>query len=135
MADEEKKSTTNNKKKRKGKIDIPTIIFFVLMIIALVIFTILMFKKPSSRIFRKEYGDITVLVEMYNDSDEIDIAIDTKENRVLQEGTYKKKDDNTYTATFTDNQNNKSTVDVVVKDDTLTLVYDDGEEIDLKEKK
>lgn len=132
MAEEEKQKS-KPKKKHKSKVDIPTAIFMVLIVVGLVVCTILMFKKPNSVIYKKEFGDISVLVEFYNDKQEIDLAIDTEDGRVLQQGTYETtKEENKYIATFKDSDEDLK-VNIVIKDKTLTMIYDDGSEITLEE--
>ena len=136
---EEKKSKP--KKKKNGKIDKPTLIFFVLMIIGLIVLTIIILTKPTSKIYAKDYGQFVVAVEIYSNN-KVDMAIDVEDNRVLQQGTYKEiKDDdieNNFKATFisddeTTGETVKTEVELVIKDDILTIVYDDGTEIELKE--
>lgn len=144
---DENRTTTNNytstkpntkqstNKKKKNTIDIPTIIFFAIMIIGLIIFTIILLKKPTSKIYYKDYGNnITMLVEFYNKSNDIDIAVDVDNNRSLQKGTYEKtKKENAYLATFTEN-NTEMKVNISIKDKEMTLIFDDGTEIILEEK-
>lgn len=135
---EEKKSKP--KKKKNGKIDKPTLIFFILMIIGLIVLTIIILTKPTSKIYAKDYGQFVVAVEIYSNN-KVDMAIDVDDNRVLQQGTYKEiKDDieNNFKAVFvsddeTTGETIETEVELVIKDDILTIVYDDGTEIELKE--
>lgn len=133
--------TKPKKKKRNGKLDIPTIIFFGLLVVGLIVLTIIILKKPSSKIYSKKYGDnIETLVEVYKNGD-IDLSVSVDGDRTLQQGTYKSIDDSSndgyngeYEATFEEN-NTTIKVKMVIKDDTLTLTYDDGTTIDFKERK
>lgn len=136
---EEKKSKP--KKKKNGKIDKPTLIFFILMIIGLIVLTIIILTKPTSKIYAKDYGQFVVAVEIYSNN-KVDMAIDVDDNRVLQQGTYKEiKDDdieNNFKAVFvsddeTTGETIETEVELIIKDDILTIVYDDGTEIELKE--
>lgn len=136
---EEKKSKP--KKKKNGKIDKPTLIFFILMIIGLIVLTIIILTKPTSKIYAKDYGQFVVAVEIYSNN-KVDMAIDVDDNRVLQQGTYKEiKDDdieNNFKAVFisddeTTGETIETEVELVIQDDILTIVYDDGTEIELKE--
>ena len=134
---DEKKDGINKKKKRSGKhkVDIPTIIFIVLIIVGLIVCTYLAFRKPKSVIYKKDYGDtVTVLVEFFYKSDEIDLAIDTEDGKTLQEGKYKTTDkENEYTATFDDGNGGELKVDIAIEDKSLTMTYEDGSEITFKE--
>ena len=133
--------TKPKKKKRNGKLDIPTIIFFGLLVVGLIVLTIIILKKPSSKIYSKKYGDnIETLVEVYKNGD-IDLSVSVDGDRTLQQGTYKSIDDSSndgyngeYEATF-EEINTTIKVKMVIKDDTLTLTYDDGTTIDFKERK
>ena len=133
--------TKPKKKKRNSKLDIPTIIFFGVLIVGLIVLTVILLKKPSSKIYSKTYGDnIETLVEVYKNGD-VDLSVSIDGDRTLQQGTYKSIDDSSndeyngeYEATFEEN-NTTIKVKMVIKDDTLTLTYDDGTTIDFKERK
>lgn len=147
MPDPNKDSTSSThdskkpKKKSKGKIDIPTAIFFGVLVVGMIILTIIILKKPSSKIYSKSYGDdIEALVEVYKNGD-IDLAISMKDDQTLQQGKYKSVDDSSkdtydgeYDVTFNENGVDIK-VKMIIKDDKLTLTYDDGTSIDFKEKK
>ena len=147
MPDPNKDSTSSThdnkkpKKKSKGKIDIPTAIFFGVLVVGMIILTIIILKKPSSKIYSKSYGDdIEALVEVYKNGD-IDLAISMKDDQTLQQGKYKSVDDSSkdtydgeYEVTFNENGVDIK-VKMIIKDDKLTLTYDDGTSIDFKEKK
>lgn len=134
-------NTKTKKSRSKSKIDIPTTIFFGVLIVGLIVLTIIILRKPSSKIYSKKYGDnIETLVEVYKDGD-IDIAVQIDDDRTLQQGKYKSVDDSKndgydgeYEATFTEN-GEEIKVKMVIKGDTLTLTYDDGSTIDFKERK
>lgn len=140
MAENEKKHT--RKPKRNGKVDTPTLIFFIVMVVGLIVLTIIALTRPTSKIYTKEYGeDFIVSVELYSNGN-IDIAVDAKNDRVLQSGKYEEiKDDdieNNYIATFEETENDKvveTKVNVFIVEDELTLTYDDGSTVIFKEKK
>ena len=140
MAENEKKPS--KKPKRKGKVDTPTMIFFIVMVVGLIVLTIIMFTRPTSKIYTKAYGeDFIVSVELYSNGN-IDIAVDAKNDRVLQSGKYEEiKDDdieNNYIATFEENENDKTVetkVNLLIVEDELTLTYEDGSSVVFKEKK
>ncbi len=141
---EEKKDTKPKpKKKKNSKIDTPSVIFFVVMIVGLIVLTIILLTKPTSKIYTKDYGQFTVAVEIYSNN-KVDIAIDAGEDRIIQDGTYEEiKDDdidNNFSANFVSEdeltgEQTETHVNILIVDDTLTLIYDDGSEIVLKEKK
>lgn len=141
MADEEKK--TKPKKKKNSKVDTPTIIFFAIMIVGLIVLTVILLTKPTSKIYTKDYGQFVVSVEVYSNN-KVDVAVDAGEDRVVQSGTFEEiKDDdveNNYKATFVSEdeetgEKSETVVELVVVDDTLTMNYDDGSQVVLKEKK
>lgn len=141
MADEEKK--TKPKKKKNSKVDTPTIIFFAIMIVGLIVLTVILLTKPTSKIYTKDYGQFVVSVEVYSNN-KVDVAVDAGEDRVVQSGTFEEiKDDdveNNYKATFVSEdeetgEKSETVVELVVVDDTLTINYDDGSQVVLKEKK
>jgi len=141
MADEEKK--TKPKKKKNSKVDTPTIIFFAIMIVGLIVLTVILLTKPTSKIYTKDYGKFVVSVEVYSNN-KVDVAVDAGEDRVVQSGTFEEiKDDdieNNYKATFVSEdeetgEKSEFSVELVIVDDTLTMNYDDGSQVVLKEKK
>lgn len=141
MADEEKK--TKPKKKKNSKVDTPTIIFFAIMIVGLIVLTVILLTKPTSKIYTKDYGQFVVSVEVYSNN-KVDVAVDAGEDRVVQPGTFEEiKDDdieNNYKALFVSEDEETSeksefSVELVIVDDTLTMNYDDGSQVVLKEKK
>lgn len=141
MADEEKK--TKPKKKKNSKVDTPTIIFFAIMIVGLIVLTVILLTKPTSKIYIKDYGQFVVSVEVYSNN-KVDVAVDAGEDRVVQSGTFEEiKDDdieNNYKALFVSEdeetgEKSETSVELVIVDDTLTINYDDGSQVVLKEKK
>lgn len=141
MADEEKK--TKPKKKKNSKVDTPTIIFFTIMIVGLIVLTAILLTKPTSKIYTKDYGKFVVSVEVYSNN-KVDVAVDAGEDRVVQSGTFEEiKDDdieNNYKALFVSEdeetgEKSEFSVELVIVDDTLTMNYDDGSQVVLKEKK
>lgn len=140
MAENEKKPV--KKPKRKGKVDTPTMIFFIVMVVGLIVLTIIILTRPTSKIYTKAYGeDFIVSIELYSNGN-IDIAVDAKDDRVLQSGKYEEiKDDdieNNYIATFEETENDKAVetkVNLRIVEDELTLTYDDGSTVVFKEKK
>lgn len=140
MADEkEKKPSAAKKPKKKGnsKIDMPTIIFFVVMVVGLIVLTIILLTKPSSKIYEGSYGDFIVMAEVYSNN-KIDLAVDINQERVLQSGTYKEITDdnveNNYEAEFKSDEDESVTkVTFVIDKDKFTMTYDDGTTVELKE--
>lgn len=144
MADEKntekKPKTAKPKKKANGKIDTPTIIFFSILVIGLIIFTVILLTRPTSKIYSAQYGDtFTIAAELYSNGN-IDLAVDVGEDRVIQSGTFEEITDDdiedNYSAIFV-NEEDKTNVEVelLIVDDELTITYDDGTEIILKENK
>lgn len=140
---EEKKDTKPKpKKKKNGNIDTPSLIFFGVMIVGLIILTVILLTRPTSKIYTKDYGQFTVAVEIYSNN-KVDVAVDAGEDRVVQSGTYEEiKDDieNNFSAIFTDEDTTtgvktETHVNMLIEDTTLTLQYDDGTNIILEEKK
>lgn len=140
MADEEKKTKP---KKKNSKVDTPTIIFFAIMIVGLIVLTVILLTKPTSKIYTKDYGQFVVSVEVYSNN-KVDVAVDAGEDRVVQSGTFEEiKDDdieNNYKALFVSEdeetgEKSEFSVELVIVDDTLTMNYDDGSQVVLKEKK
>lgn len=141
MAEEKVKKPIEKKpksKKKNNKIDTPTIIFFAVMIIGLIILTVIVLTKPTSKIYSTNYGEnFTVSIELYSNGN-VDLAVDVNDERVLQSGTYKELTDdeieNNYTAEFINNDTDeKTTVELLLIEDELTLTYSNGTEIILKE--
>ena len=140
MADEkEKKPSAAKKPKKKGnsKIDMPTIIFFAVMVVGLIVLTIILLTKPSSKIYEGTYGDFVVMAEVYSNN-KIDLAVDINQERVLQSGTYKEITDddveNNYEAEFKSDEDESVTkVTFVIDKDKFTMTYDDGTTVELKE--
>lgn len=128
--------------KGKNKVDIPTIIFFSILIVGAIVITIIIMQKPHSKIYSKAFGDnIETLVEVYNNG-EIDIAVSIDDDRTLQQGTYKAigeqpKDtyNGTYEATFKTDTDEIIKINMTINDDTLIFEYDDGTKIEFKGRK
>lgn len=133
-------SNSKPKKKSKHKVDIPTIVFFTLITIGAIMLTIVLLKKPNSKLYSKTYGDnIETLIEVYNNGD-IDMAVSIDDERTLQKGKYtfkgkQSKDsyDGEYEATFTED-GQAVNFSFVIDDETLTLNYEDGTVIEFKER-
>lgn len=139
MAEEKKQNT--KPKKKKGKVDTPSLIFFGIMIIGLVVLTVIIFTRPSSKIYSVQYGDnFIVSVEMYSNN-KVDLAVDVGTERVLQSGTYTEITDddieNNYLAEFEAEEDGGEPIKVtiLIADDELTMTYEDGSNIILKETK
>lgn len=136
MADEKEKKP--KKPKKKSKRDWLTIIFFAVLVIGLIILTIIVLLKPTSKVYSVKYGDdFTIYSEIYTDN-KIDIVITVGEDSIAQSGTYEEiKDDdidNNYKAIF---ESDETTTELtfVVNDNQLVMTYDDGTEITLEEVK
>lgn len=144
MPDPIKDSPTGKKIKKplsaKDKDKIINIAFFVILIIGLIIITILLLRKPKSVIYSKQYGDnIETLVEIYSNND-IDLSVAIGEDRTLLKGTYTKlsKEDDKYNGEYEaifKEDNGEVKMNLVIKDDTLTITYDDGSTAEFKERK
>ena len=136
MADEKEKKP--KKPKKKSKRDWLTIIFFAVLVIGLIILTIIVLLKPTSKIYSVKYGDdFTIYSEVYTNN-KIDLVITVGEDSIAQSGTYEEiKDDdidNNYKAIF---ESDETTTELtfVVNDNQLVMTYDDGTEITLEEVK
>lgn len=135
---DEKKSKPKIKKK-KSKVDIPTVIFFSVMLISAVILTFIILKKPQSKLYSKSYGDsIETIVEVYNNN-EIDMAVLVEDQRTIIQGTYKtiKKSADTYDGSYEVifKENDKDVIiAMTIENDILTLEYDDGTTVELRER-
>ena len=136
MADEKEKKP--KKPKKKSKRDWLTIIFFAVLVIGLIILTIIVLLKPTSKVYSIKYGDdFTIYSEVYTNN-KIDIVITVGEDSIAQSGTYEEiKDDdidNNYKAIF---ESDETTTELtfVVNDNQLVMTYDDGTEITLEEVK
>lgn len=136
---DEKKSKPKLKKK-KSKVDIPTVIFFSVMLIGAVILTFIILKKPQSKLYSKSYGDnIETIVEVYNNN-EIDMAVLVEDQRTIIQGTYKTIGeesadtyDGSYEVIFKENDEDVI-IAMTIENDILTLEYDDGTTIELRER-
>ena len=141
MADEKNNpSATGAKKKPKKKTaDTVSTIIFVVLIIAMVVITIMLLRLPKSKIYSKVYNNqIETLVEVYTNG-EVDLAVSVDGERTIQQGTYTvvgKKTENSYNGEYEAIFKGETEVKVnmVIKDDTLTLTYDDGTVIEFKER-
>lgn len=140
MVNEEKK--TKPRKKKNNKVDTSTIVFFVIMIVGLIVLTIILLTKPTSKIYTKDYGQFVVSIEVYSNN-RVDVAVDVDKDRVVQSGTFEEiKDDdieNNYEALFVSEdeetgEKSEISVELVIVDDTLTMNYD-GAQVVLKETK
>lgn len=136
MADEKEKKP--KKPKKKSKRDWLTIIFFAVLVIGLIILTIIVLLKPTSKVYSVKYGDdFTIYSEVYTNN-KIDLVITVGEDSIAQSGTYEEiKDDdidNNYKAIF---ESDETTTELtfVVNDNQLVMTYDDGTEITLEEVK
>lgn len=128
----EKKEKPKKPKKKVGKIDQSQLIFFGLLVLGIIIFAVIIITKPTSKIYRTQYGDsIVASIEVFSNN-KIDIAIDINDTRIIQSGTFKQIDDITYEIQLEDDTENQ-TVTMIIQDDTLTLKYSDGLEVVLKE--
>lgn len=139
----DKKPSTKKKKLSKFNVDNTTIIFFSILIIGMIVLTIILLKKPTSKIYSKVYGDsIETLIEVYNNN-EVDIGVSIDGELTIQQGTYEKISDNTtsdtdiyngeYIITFSNNQE-QTTANMSIKDSTLILTYNDNTKIEFKER-
>ena len=141
MADEKNNpSATGAKKKPKKKTaDTISTIIFVVLIIAMVVITIMLLRLPKSKIYSKVYNNqIETLVEVYTNG-EVDLAVSIDGERTIQQGTYTvvgEKEENSYNGEYEAIFKGETEVKVnmVIKDDKLTLTYDDGTVIEFKER-
>lgn len=139
----ENKKTTKPKKKKNDKIDKSSLIFFGIMIVGLIILTVILLTRPSSVIYSVNYGDDFVVHAEIFSNNSIDIAVDVNDDRVIQSGMIKEITDDdiegNYEVLFNETDELGNTTETIVQmlivDDTLTLTYDDGTEIILKESK
>ena len=125
--------------------DNTTIIFFSVLIVGMIILTLILLKKPTSKIYSKVYGDsIETLIEVYKNGN-IDIGVSIDGEITIQHGTYEKTTDlnnnsdtdiynGEYIITFSNNQEEVTTVNMLINDSTLILIYPDNTKLEFKER-
>lgn len=141
MADDKNTQSSNGEKpkKKKKKSDVVSTVVFVVLIIAMIVITVMLLRLPKSKLYSKVYNNqIETLVEVYTNG-EIDIAVAVDGERTIQQGTYKtiNKEEDSYNGEYEVVFKGETEVNasMVIKDDTLTLTYDDGTVIEFKERK
>jgi hypothetical protein len=130
---ENKKKSTTNKKKSDSKFTKSDGIFFIIICIGLIIFTIiLVHKNASKRTFETSFGENTYsTITLKNDKDiQVDVYVD-KEQISSQKGEYQKGTETDAYIVDIDDDN----IQMNIEDDTLTLIYDDNTSVTYKEKK
>jgi len=137
--DKKKKSSSNplaslfkkngsSKGKGKSKVDPLTAIFFAIMIIGLILFTVLYIVKSNSAVYETSFGEITSTVEINDLMKTISMKVNVDDQVMKQTGKYTETDDG-YKVTFDD-----EVVTIKINEDTLDVIYDDGSKISYKEK-
>ena len=128
-------------KNKKATIDKANIIFFVLMIVGLVFFTIILLLKSNSKIYETKFGDDIISTVTLSDSNKIDISVEIDDVTSIQHGTYKEitddKVDNNYMITINaddEDVSKQETLEMIVEDTTVKLKYEDGSIIEYKER-
>jgi hypothetical protein len=124
MADEKDNKNTNKAKKNANSGNKATIAFFVILIIGLIIVTVIILTRTTSKIYSTQYGICTVLIEIYTDNT-MDLAVDIEDKRTLKHGTYEALEDGTYKGTFEGEEGDSANVSISIVDQTLTLTFED----------
>ncbi len=135
----DKKTDYKPSKKKKGSVDKANIIFFVIMIIGLILFTLILLLKSNSKTYTTTFGDNIVSTVKLTGSNNIDISITVDDITSNKHGTYTEitddKVDNNYKITIDNDDKKKETLEMVVDESTVTLKYDDGSVVKYKENK
>ena len=134
----EYKPSKNNKKETINKANI---LFFIIMIIGLVLFTIILLLKSNSKTYETKFGDDIISTVTLSGSNKIDIIVEVNEISSVQHGTYKEITDddidNNYIITINNEDSSNQKIDsleMIVEDTVLKLKYEDGSIIEYKEK-
>lgn len=132
MNGDTKKKTPTKPKKKIGTVDRSSLIFFCILVGGIILLTIILLSRPTSKIYESKYGEsITALIEVYSNK-KVDIAVDVNETRIVQSGTWEQIDDTTYKVIM---EGEDEPVTMTINDDTLILKYADGTEVEFKEQK
>ena len=138
---DKKKEYKPSKNKKKETINKANIIFFVIMIIGLVLFTIILLIKSNSKTYETKFGDDIISTVTLSGSNKIDIIVEVNEISSVQHGTYKEITDddidNNYIITINNEDSSNQKIDLlemIVEDTILKLKYEDGSIIEYKEK-
>ena len=138
---DKKKEYKPSKNKKKETINKANIIFFVIMIIGLVLFTIILLIKSNSKTYETKFGDDIISTVTLSGSNKIDIIVEVNEISSVQHGTYKEITDddidNNYIITINNEDSSNQKIDsleMIVEDTVLKLKYEDGSIIEYKEK-
>jgi hypothetical protein len=137
MAEENNKPTKPKKSKSKSniKLDKGTIIFFAVLIIALIGFTILVLVQELKTTYVVDFGEeINSTVEINEDRTKIDLIVNVQGAETKQHGTLTLIEDNEYKAELKVGEDTTETVTIIIEENQLKLMYDDGTEIIYKEK-
>lgn len=141
QSNDKKKEYKPSKNKKKETINKANIIFFVIMIIGLVLFTIILLIKSNSKTYETKFGDDIISTVTLSGSNKIDIIVEVNEISSVQHGTYKEITDddidNNYIITINNEDSSNQKIDsleMIVEDTILKLKYEDGSIIEYKEK-
>lgn len=137
MVDENNKPKKSKKPKKPSniKLDKGTIIFFAVLIVALIGFTILVLVQELKTTYVVDFGEeINSTVEINEDRTKIDLIVNVQGAETKQHGTLTLIEDNEYKAELKVGEDTTETITVIIEENQLKLMYDDGTEIIYKEK-
>lgn len=137
VKDQKSKNTKAYKPKKNAKIDKPTLIFFICIIIGLITFTIILLVQSSKTVYIANFGEeMTSTIKIDDSKTKIDLIMDVKGSTSKQHGTLTvTEESNIYTAELVVSETETETVELIFKETELILRFDDGTEILYKEKK
>ena len=146
MAETENKKEKTKKPKKKNqsnlKLDKSVIIFFTIIIIALIGFTILVLVQETKKTYITSFGeDMSSKIIIDDKMTKMDIivnvkGVETKQHGKLSNITSEDTNDgvNVYEVELDVGENITEKVIIEIKDNELTLLYDDGTKVIYKEK-
>ena len=145
MAETENKKEKTKKPKKKNqsnlKLDKSVIIFFTIIIIALIGFTILVLVQETKKTYITSFGeDMSSKIIIDDKMTKMDIivnvkGVETKQHGKLSNITSEDTNDgvNVYEVELDVGENITEKVIIEIKDNELTLLYDDGTKVIYKE--
>lgn len=137
VKDQKYKKDKAYKPKKNTKIDKPTLIFFICIIIGLITFTIILLVQSSKTVYVANFGEeMSSTIKIDDSKTKIDLIMDVKGSTSKQHGTLSVTDDaNIYIAELVVSETETETVELIFNETELILRFDDGTEILYKEKK
>lgn len=127
---QQKQQSKPKKTSKNDKIDTPSLIFFGVMIIGIVVFIIIMIHNENKQKYVTNFGEnISATIELKN-KDDFYLVIDANDTKIEQTGKYELVNEKTneYLVTFEDKTTNKFILDsennqltIYLDNNTLTL--------------